>query len=203
MSEQREQAIEKAKTYLTKRELGAYNYFCNSNQPALAPSTNARLFALFLQGKGTEEIMRLNPTLSLAQIVHARVEGRWDERREEHLDGLLNNTSLRVQQTTLETADFVCDLLAVANREHGDRLRRYLQSGDEKELGDFRISSLASLKTAIEVLQKLTGQERQSTSKIAVSGEVVHRPAILSVARPPAPAEAASALKLLLGRTEN
>jgi hypothetical protein len=175
-----------------------------TEKPPLAPSLNAKLFQLFLQGKGTEEIRRLNPQLGLGEIVAARIEGRWDERREEHLDALLSNTSLRVQQVTLETADFVCDILAVANREHGDRLRRYLQSGDETELGDFRVTTLAGFKTAIEMLQKLTGQDRQTSSKISVVGEVVHRPdSILSVARPPTSAEATSALKLLLGKTEN
>jgi hypothetical protein len=200
----RDEAIEKAKSYLNKRELHAYNIWTGTSRPPLAPSLNAKLFQLFLQGKGTEEIRRLNQTLQLGEIVAARIEGRWDERREEHLDSLLSNTSLRVQQVTLETADFVCDILAVANREHGDRLRRYLQSGDEKELGDMRVTSLTGLKIVIETLQKLTGQDRQSSTKIAVSGEVVHRPdAILSVARPPAPAEAAQALKLLLGRKDN
>jgi hypothetical protein len=199
MSEQREQAIEKAKSYLNQRELAAYSYFCNSKQPALAPALNAKLFQLFLNGKSTDEIHRLNPQLSLGQIVSARIEGRWDERREEHLDQLLTSTSMRVQQITLETADFVCDLFAVANREHGDKLRRYLQTGDEKELGDFRITSLAGFKTAIEILQKLTGQERQTTQKVHGAVEVVHRPdPILSVARPPAPAEAADVLKKLL-----
>jgi hypothetical protein len=200
----RDEAIEKAKELLTQREREAYAYFCNSKQAPLAPSLNAKLFQLFLNGKTTSEIHRLNPALSLGQIVGARIEGRWDERRIEHLDQLLDQTSLRVQQVTLETADFVCDLFAVANREHGDRLRRYIQSGDEKELGDFRITSLSTFKTAVEILQKLTGQERQSQQKIVHSGIVTHASdPILSVGRPPAAAEAASALKLLLGRKEN
>ncbi len=204
MSVEREQAIEKAVSRLSEKERYAYRYYCNSEQPAVAPSLNAKLFQLFLNGKSCDEILRLNPSLSLGQIVAARVDGKWDERRDEHLDQLLTQTSLRVQQVTLETADFVCDLFAVANREHGDKLRRYLQTGNELELGDFRITSLANFKTAIEILQKLTGQERQTSTKITHSGEILHRPdPILSVARPPAPAEAASALKLLLGRTEN
>lgn len=200
----REEAITKAVERLSEKEQYAYRYWCNSNQPAVAPSLNAKLFQLFLNGKGCEEILRLNNNLSLGQIVAARVDGKWDERRDDHLDALLAQTSLRVQQVTLETADFVCDLFAVANREHGDKLRRYLQTGNELELGDFRITSLHGFKQAIEILQKLTGQDRQTSTKVNIQGEVFHRPdPILSVARPPAPAEAASALKLLLGRTEN
>jgi hypothetical protein len=202
-NENRESAIEKATSYLTKRELHAYKVWCGSEKPALAPSLNAKLFNLFLNGKTCEEIRRLNPTLQLGEIVAARVAGRWDERREDHLDNLLNATSTRVQQTTLETADFVCDLLAVANREHGDRLRQYLQSGNPDDLGEFRIQNLTGLKMVIETLQKLTGQDRQQvvTQKGLVT--VQHQPAdsIMAAGRAPAPAEAAAALKLLLGRS--
>jgi hypothetical protein len=152
------------------------------------------LFNLFLLGKTCEEIRRLNQQLQLGQIVAARVEGRWDERREEHLDQLLNATTQRVQQTTLETADFVCDILAVANREHGDRLRRYLQTGDDTELGDFRVTSLTTLKVAIETLQKLTGQDKQQ--KLTVTGDLTTRQAPAQEALPSSD-QAASVLKLL------
>lgn len=143
-----------------------------------------------------EEIRRLNPSLQLGEIVAAAIEGDWHRRRDEHLDDLLTQTALRVQQVTLETADFVCDLLSVANREHGDKLRRFLQSGNEAELGDFRITSLPALKMAIETLQKLTGQDRQS--KVHIAGEVFHRQD--NVSRVPTAAEAGAALKLILGK---
>ncbi len=189
-------AIEKADTLLSKRELAVYNIWRGTEQPVLAPSLNVKLFSLWLAGKDCEEIRRLNPALSLGQIIHARLTGDWDRRREEHIDKLLTETSTRVQQTTLEAATFVCDLIAVANREHGDRLRRYLQTGDEKELGDFRVSGLQGLKLAIEMLQKLTGQERKTT----ISGEVIHRAETnLPVNREPTSQEAGIVLRLLLG----
>jgi hypothetical protein len=182
---------------LSKGEEYAFEYFQKSQQPPLAPSLNAKLFQLFLNGKNCEEIRRLNKDLTLGQIVWARIEGDWDQRRSDHLNSLLTETSLRVQQATLETADFVCDLLAVANREHGDRLRRYLQTGDQKELGDFKIDSIFNLKQTIEVLQKLTGQDRQQT--VQHKGEVMHTAVPIPAAnKAPSPVEAANVLKLLL-----
>ncbi len=186
--------VERVRPLLTEREAYAYGVWCKSEQPQLAPSTNAKLFNLFLQGKSTEDIRRLNQTFSLGQIVAARIEGDWDELRRDHLEQLLKSTSLKVQQATLESAEFVCDLLAVANKEHGDKLRRYLQSGDPKELGDFRISSLAGLKMAIETLQKLTGADRQQS--LHVSGDVTHRAG--TPAKQPTSEEASTVLKLLV-----
>ena len=193
--ESREQALERIKPLLTEGELFAWNYWQTSNQPALGSDLNAKLFSLFLNGKRPEEIRRLNPAISLGQIVAARIEGDWDKRREDHLDNLLNATSQRVQQATLQTADLVCDMLAVADREHGDKLRRYLQTGDEKELGDLRVDSIFSLTKTIEALQKLTGQDRKST--VEHQGQVVYRSGeepVLATSD-----QAKQALKLLIG----
>jgi hypothetical protein len=160
---------------------------------------NAGLFALFLAGKDTGEIHRLNPALSLGQIVEARISGNWDARRDEYLDKLLTETATNVQRASLEAATFISDLLTVANKEHGDKLKRYLQTGNPKELGDFKIDNLTQLKVAIETLQKLTGADKKSV--VNVSGEVLHRP-VASVEEPATrttPGESAAILKLLLG----
>jgi hypothetical protein len=189
----RELALEQVLPLLNERERAALAFWRGSDQAALAPSLNAKLFQLFLQGKGTEEIRRLNPQLSLGQIVAARVEGEWDARRKEHLDDLLNETSTRVKQVTMETADFVCDLLAVANREHGDKLRRYLQTGDAKELNGLRVESFSDLKNAIAALQALTGQDKQK--KLSISGEIIHSEA--SEKKTPTAEQASAVLRLL------
>lgn len=191
---EKQESLEKAKNSLSKRELHAYTVWCGTEKAPLAPSLNAKLFNLYLLGKTCEEIRRLNPTLQLGEIVAARIAGRWDERRDDHLDQLLSATTQRVQQTTLETADFVCDILAVANREHGDNLRRYLQSGEPTELGDFRITSLTTLKIAIETLQKLTGQDKQQ--KLTVTGDITTRQAPADESLPSSQ-QAANILQLL------
>jgi hypothetical protein len=184
---------------LTEREAHAYRIWQGTTRPSLAPSLNVKLFALFLQGKDAEEIRRLNPSLTLGDIVAAQVQGEWVARRRDHLDHLLREAATRVQQATLESADLVCDLLAVANRQHGDRLRRYLQTGDETELKDFKIDSIFGLKQAIETLQKLTGQDRRQV--VDHQGEVLHRGVPAPAADTPTTAvEAAEALRRLLSK---
>lgn len=194
--EGREQALERIKPLLTEGELFAWNYWQTSQQPALGADLNAKLFSLFLNGKRCDEIRRLNPAISLGQIVAARIEGDWDKRREDHLDNLLNATSQRVQQATLQTADLVCDMLAVADREHGDKLRRYLQTGDEKELGGLRVDSIFNLTKTIEALQKLTGQDRKST--VEHRGQVLYSTDTEPKSQP-TPEQANAVLKLLVG----
>lgn len=195
--ENRDEKIQKATALLNNEESHAFSLFCATQEPNLAPSLNARLYNLFLQGRSCAEIQAQNRPLSLGQVVSARIEGEWDRRRSEHLDSLLTNTTLRVQQGTLETADFVLDLLAVMKVEHGAKLRQYLQSGDKSDLGDFKIDSLSNLKSTIEILQKLTGQDKKQ--QLNVTGEITHKDKTAGNSAPTSD-EAQRILKLLMGK---
>lgn len=163
-----ENAIEKSNVNLDDREQYALTRWQNSNHPPLAPETQARLFKLFLNGKSTHEIHRLNSQFSLGQIVHARIKGEWDRRAEQHLDELLNGVKARVQQVTLESITFVADLLAAANQMHGEAIKKYLQSGNPDDLGALQIQTLDGYRKAVELLQKLTGQDKQQKGEMTV-----------------------------------
>lgn len=165
------------------------------SQPHLAPALNASLYQLWLMGKDTEEIRRLNPTLSLGSIVAARVDGQWDERKEEYLAALLDKAAARVQQTTLEQVDLMCDVLALARKEQGDKIKRYIQTGADADKPDVRIDGIRTLKTAIEILQTLTGKDKQA--RITLTGDLTHK-VEAAISKQPTPDQANQVLQLLL-----
>lgn len=179
---------------LSERERKAYEYFCQSDQRPVAPTYNAQLFTLYLNGKSVTEIHRLNPALSLGQVVHARVEGDWDRRRDEYVDELLNRASDRQVQSTMESVEFLQDMLAVLKKRDGDKYRRYLQSGDINELKDtLQITSLDGMKKVVEAMQKLTGADRDQTVR------VIQKPAAPETQEPQAKPTPHAALKLVTG----
>lgn len=186
---------------LTQKEVNAYKTWQTANKQSIPASVNAGLFALFLQGSTVEEIQDLNPMYSLGEIVAARVHGDWDERREEHLSKLLDKVGKRVLQVTLESADFMADVIAVAALEHGEKLKRYIQTKNPAELGSFRVKNLKELKEAVEVLQKLTGQDKQSVSISKVQGEVKHT--VETTPAGPTEENAAKAMAVLAGLLTN
>lgn len=173
MQEEQLIRLQKALESLEPREKAAFEHFQKSKAPPLAADTQAKLFSLFLNGRTTEEIRQLNPQFSLGQIVHARLVGEWDRRLTEHLDSLLQRTSMRFQQVQLESINFVSDWISAANKQHGEKIAKYLQTGDAVHLQGIEISSLNQYKTAIELLQTLTGQSRttKSTKEITVKTE--------------------------------
>jgi len=139
-----------------------YQDYIDSGKPGLATSFSARLYELWLQGSTIEQIVELNPGLNKGAVMRARVEGLWDERRETYLAELMSNAQDRVKLVALESVNFMGLLLAVANKQHGEKLRRYLQTGDSAELGNFDIQSIKQYKEVVEMLTKITGQDKKA-----------------------------------------
>jgi len=164
--------LEKVKKDLSEKELKAYEYFVASEEAEISPTTQAQLFELFLNGKSCQEIHKMNPGFQLGQIVSSRINGQWDELRKEYQDGLLKNVKDRAQQAQLETVVLLSDMLAAASKIHGKRLKKFIQTGDEKDLGGLRIESIRTLKDVLEMLLKATGQTE--TRKVQGLIEVEH-----------------------------
>lgn len=154
---------------LTEKELEAYNYFVNLNESVPVPEEQAKLFVLFLSGKSCQEIQESNQQFSLGQVIYCRLLGEWDNRYNAYLTELLNNTMKRLQTVTLETIGFLCDLISVANAEHGEKIRNYIKTKNPEDLGGLQITTLNGYKNAIELLQKITGQDGQKKKEITIN----------------------------------
>lgn len=160
--------------FLTPREKAAYDFTVAHRMPDLSPASRAKLFALFLQGTDCVEISRLNPGITLGQVVRVRLDDGWDEKRREHIAALLSEVRVRLQQTTLESVEFVSNLLAATHKQYGDQLKKYLMTGDPADLGTFGIHGLRQYREAIQLLRELSGQDDPKTKKQSVTGEVIH-----------------------------
>lgn len=152
---------------LSPEETRALKLYMKKGDPPLSPRLQGELFSLYLNGSTTEEIAKLNPNLSLGMIVRAKVEGLWDQRLDAHRNHLLSTIRDRVQQVQMESIGLTADMLAAANKSFGDKFKRYLQTGDESVLGTLKIDSLKQYRDAVDLLLKLTGQDK----KIEVKGE--------------------------------
>jgi hypothetical protein len=100
----------------------------------------------------------------IEQILEARVRDNWDEHRNLYLDSLFSNVVGRVNQVQAESVSFLADFLAVAHKMHGVKLRAYLQTGNEEDLGDFKVNGFQTYKGALDALMKITGQDKQPMS---------------------------------------
>lgn len=167
---------EQALHRLSAREFSAYRLMVETSQPNLAPVKQAQLFELFLSGVEPLEIVNLNPGISLGQVTRVRVEGLWDKRRQDYRDQLLFKTQERLEQTLMECYGFVSLQLTVAHKLHMKKLQKFIQTGDENDLGNWTISGWRSYQDAIGILKQLgtkteTGANPQQVMKTVTEAQ--------------------------------
>lgn len=177
---------------LSQEEKMAYDLYSASGKPSLSVDTSLKLYELFLQGTSCQEISRLNPGFGLGMIVKARVDHLWDSRRDSHLTDLYAKTGERLRQIGLESVNFISDFLAAIHKSNGDKIKRYLQTGDEDLLKTIDFSP-KQYKEFIEILGKVTGAENKKTleHKGTVTTVVESAPSVLT------PGQAAKLLELI------
>lgn len=197
MTQNKEIDVVRVKSGLTHREEAAYRMHLKASEPPLSPSLQMQLFELYLNGYSCEQIASLNRGIRLGAIVRAFKEGDWMNKRGAYINHLLENVKDRVQQVQCEAVVFASDLLAVAHKMFGGKLQRYLQTGDESELGGLAINSLKQYKETVDLLLKLTGQD--GTKKLSVSGEIKHGLEATPQTIAPGPLTAEQAAKLISG----
>jgi hypothetical protein len=186
---------EKVLARLTKKELTELEKY--RNKPGLAITIQAQFFELFVNGNSCEEIHRLNSNFPFGAIVRARIEGLWDQRKDDMLASALDAVRARVEQTQVAAVHFNADLLAAAHKQFGDRLKKYMQTGDENVLGDVKIETLKQYRDAIEMWLKVTGQDSKKTITLQTPQDVASNVGA-KVDRPPTSEEAETLFGLLL-----
>lgn len=196
----------RAESLLNEKEKDALAKLASDKR--LSTQTAIQLFGLFLQGYSTEEIMRLNPnygSIGLGLIVRARIEHEWDKLRAEYIGDLMLTVRQTVEKATLESIQFAADGMAVYRKLVGDRFKRYLQTGNVEDLGDFKDMSFRTYKDLIGIMRELTSESPAappravsfSSDPDVVEAELV-RPPQLPADRPVAPSEAAKMLEFLV-----
>ncbi len=164
-----EKTLESLKDELTNRKLASirlskeeeheYRAFCTLGLPHIPPEDELGMFQLFLNGSTTEEICRVNNgKYTKGQIINSRIESHWDDKVSTYKQDLIARQLDRLQMVQVESLNFMANLISATNRLNNEKILKYMQSGDHKELGDLQIGSLAGYKTAIELLHALSGQ---------------------------------------------
>lgn len=147
-------------------------------------------FQLFLNGSDVREIHRLNPAFPIEAIHYARVYGNWDEEKERYIRAMQESIKDQLVKANLETVSLLTNMLAVANKQNGDKLKKFLQTGNEKDLaGAFSIDSIHQLLKVLEGLQKAVGMDKPQDASVINHIHVAGAQAQVAVISPPAAAK--------------
>lgn len=156
-----------ALTRLSPDEHIELDRYRRSGKPALAPVASTELYLIWMQGATCEELAKLNPGLSLGCILMARIDHRWDERRDAYLAERFSTANDRLKQIGAESLNFLGLTLAVAHKQQGEKMMKYLKTGNPDDLGTFHITGIMQYKQVIETIARLTGADRKVVVKEA------------------------------------
>jgi hypothetical protein len=164
---------EKARALLESDDLKQLTEYREAGKMRLSPKTTAGFFELFLNGSSLKEIHQLNPAFPYPAILWARVEENWDDQKDAYIRDLQLGIREKLIKSQMETAGLLTDMLSAANKQHGSKLKKYLQTGNEADLGNaMTVTSIQSMLRVIEGLQKLTGQDK--TFKFKTEETITH-----------------------------
>lgn len=168
---------------------------------ALSPILATQLYELFLAGSSCEEITKLNPGLELGQVLEARLVNGWDDARARYTRELMQGAKAKATQTLLEAMEFLQTNLSVAHRAFAKKAKRFLQTGNPKDLPSFTSASKLSWKQyreTLELLLKLSGMSPPERKDINVNHTVnpasVSQPGTSALPAAMTPSSAALAL---------
>lgn len=193
-------------TLLTDSELEAYNKWVSKREAPIAIGTSLKFFEVFLHGGSCEEIAKLNPGIGLGAVVACRIRDRWDERLDVHRAELLERTRSQVMQIQLEAIQFTAAQLAAAHKRDGDKIRRFLMTGDPDDLKDASyVTGIKSYKDLVSTMLALTGQDKSKDQRgpLAVSVNVGDKGGqgttveAIFLEKPPTEDQAAEIIRLL------
>jgi hypothetical protein len=161
-----EEYVAYANTDLSPEDLTVLTEYLAAGGHPLSPDASARMFELFLNGSDAREIQRINKAFPLGGILDAQVRYKWTQKRDDYCSELQDKIKTKVLKAQMETTELMTDMLAAARRKHSDKLKKFIQSGDEKDLdGVINIESLQGLLKVTEGLLKITGQDRVIKTK--------------------------------------
>lgn len=160
---------------LTDTERNAYEKWKAKDLPPLAGSRSAQFFEMFLQGSSCEMIHRVFPNMELGMIVDSRIRYDWDLKKAEYLASLFDTARSRVLQTQMEAVHFMADQLAAVHKLQGDKVKKFLSTGNPDDLGDAGfVMNAKQYKEIVGILKDLLALGKGDTQTQYVVGEIKH-----------------------------
>jgi len=155
---------DKARSLLLPTEYEDMNSYIKSGNHEIALSTANKFFELYINGNEVAEIHKLNPAFPVSAIHWCRVKYDWDNMRRQYILTLQRNIVDKVVKAQLEATSLYADIISAASKKHGEKLKKYIQTGDEKYLDKaLDIHNVAQLQKAVDGLQKITNQDKNFT----------------------------------------
>jgi hypothetical protein len=159
-----------------KKEEDAYREWTKLKEPPIPLALAMDFYTLYLNSYSAEEIWRVNgKRFPLGQIVDAKIRYDWEKRKEKQLSALYHDIENKVLRVKNEAICHLSDMLAASHKLWGDKIKLFLQDGDESVLGTLDLSNMKTYRAILGMLDELTKVSPKANKEgVKVDGTVNH-----------------------------
>lgn len=156
--------LEKTSHWLNQEQIDALerfnSLFGSGGSPTrpIAQFEQDKLQGLYISGSTIGEIAEINPQFTLGQIVYAATTNSWELKKQQHAETAVTRAQERAVSVVAESVDFIADSISVMHKKYSKRLKKYLQTGNETDLEDWKVGDLRAYERCIALLAQVTGQ---------------------------------------------
>lgn len=147
--------------YFTQRESELYLAQESTGFKPIAPSLAANLYQLFLEGYSCKQIASQGKGLDEGDILNLRRKYKWDEERSQYVSDLMNQVQDKVAKAKMESVEFLTNQLSAIHKASREQTLKYLMTGNPDDMPKEFIK-MGGYKQIVEILQKVTGEERMT-----------------------------------------
>lgn len=138
----------------------------------IAAAPASRLFKLFLEGYTCQEIAKTSKTWTEDEVLYARKYYNWDLQRFEYSNALNDRVKDKLIKSKLESIEFLTNILNMSHLEHKEKMLKYMATGNEEDKPETWIKGPGAYKQIVEILQKVTGEDKVQTQKHKIEGTI-------------------------------
>ncbi len=135
-------------------EIGEKYLRKNKTAGAIDEVESLKLYEMFLIGSSFHEIHQQFTSYELGQIIMTAALRKWGVDRERMQGTLRDRVRAKVVKSVIEQVDFLTSILSVANTEHINQMRKYINDSNEPK-PSLRIKSIKEYKEVTDTLGKI------------------------------------------------
>lgn len=156
--------IAESEKNFSQRELSVLRDSEANGVRPVALSLATSLYQLFLEGYSCLEISKQGKGLSEGDVLFLRKKYEWDKQRDQYALDLQNQVNGKLIKAKLEAVEFLTNQMAAIHKLNRDQVLKYLMSGNPDDMPK-DLGKVGGYKQIIEVLQKITGEDKVSKVK--------------------------------------
>ena len=129
------------------------------------------MFSLYMSGRTYIEISKITKTKKNI-VYYMSAKFNWYSKRMEYLNSIQDAMVKKITTTRVESINFIANLIQFHHKWYGEKIDKYMETGDNLHIEDMDVKSLGQYFKSIEILEKMLNPS--NVNKPGNSGTIIN-----------------------------